>query len=380
VRSRSPDILLLERNIRMLKPGAGRLAIVIPYQILSGPQTRYIRDWLLRNTYLLAVVDLPAETFQPHTGTKTSLLVVQRREEPLQAVDAEEDRPIFMSTPQWIGHDRRGKPVMRRTASGKPTGIVLSDIEDVGDAFQSYLGGGEPADVHPESFTVRVSQVASDPDLRLNARYYRDGDAIDSAVVQSDDWRAVRLGDVTERVFFPTRFKRNYVSPDTPGAVAFFGGANISQLLGETGKYLGPDDPRLEDLLVREGWVLVTRSGSTGIVSTVPQAWDGIAMSEHVIRIVPKPGAVSAGWIHAYLKSSVGQRTLARGVFGSVIDEITPEYVADIKIPVPRDEGVYRQLVSTMEEAEVARQAAITGFTAAIAKVESLLATEATRR
>lgn len=367
---RSPDILLLERNVKMLKPGTGRLAIVIPYQILSGPQTRYIREWLFRCTLLEAVVDLPAETFQPHTGTKTSLLVVKRRAKQLKEIDFNDDENIFMSTPQWIGHDRRGKPVYRRTPDGRSTNDVLSDIEDVGRAFEAYLRGAEPAQYHQDSFVVPRSRVTRDPDLRLNARYYRDGDAIETAFDDNKRWTISRLGDITERIFFPTRFKRNYVEPGD-GTVPFFGGANITQLLAETGKYLSINDPRLDELLVREGWILVTRSGSTGIVSTVPAAWDGVAMSEHVIRIVPKHDTVHPAWIQTYLRSSVGRRALARGVFGSVIDEITPEYIANLEIPIPKESSIYNQVVQVVQDAEQSRQSAIEGMERALGIIES---------
>ena len=60
---------------------------------------------------------------------------------------------------------------------------------------------------------------------------------------------------------------------------------NRSQLMCDTN--FAKDDPNINQLQVREGWILVTRSGSTGIVSSVPKAWDGFAISEHVIRIIP---------------------------------------------------------------------------------------------
>ena len=84
------------------------------------------------------------------------------------------------------------------------------------------------------------------------------------------------LGEITKRVFCPPRFKRNYVSAG-PSAVPFLGGSNITQLIAATGKYLAKDDPHLAELQVEPGWILVTRSGSTGIVSSVSMAWQGWA-------------------------------------------------------------------------------------------------------
>ncbi|HYV48443.1 MAG TPA: N-6 DNA methylase [Myxococcaceae bacterium] len=370
--ARAPDILLLERNIKMLQPGVGRLAIVIPYQILSGPQTRYIREWLLRQAHLEAVVDLPAETFQPHTGTKTSLLVVRRRKRPLPAPPAKEQERVFMATPQWIGHDRRGQPVYRRAPDGRTSGTVLSDIEDVGRAFEAYLKEEDPSQVHGESFSIPVHDVLADPDLRMNARYYRDVDSAADSRALPRGWKKVRLADACERIFFPTRFKRNYVEPSA-NAVPFLGGANITELLADTDKWISRDDPRFEELVVREGWVLITRSGSTGIVSTVPRAWDGVAMSEHVIRIVPREDVLSPAWLQTYLRSSIGQRALERGIFGSVIDEITPEFVGQLEVPVPKDPKMYEAIARRVTEAERSREHAIRGFRDAVVELEELL-------
>ncbi len=377
---RSPDVLLLEQNVRMLKPGTGRLAIVVPYQILSGPQTRYIRDWILRNTHLEAVVDLPPETFQPHTGTKTSLIVVRRRASPQDDIDTSEDGTVFMSTPKWIGHDRRGQPVYRRAPDGRHTTTILSDMESVAQAFEGFLRAETPSTIHPESFSVRNADVVADSDLRLNARYYRDRSAVEETISQRKGWEIVRLGDLSERIFFPTRFKRNYVGA-SERAVPFLGGANITELLVKTDKWIDKSDPKLPELIVRPGWLLITRSGTTGIVSSVPQAWNGIAISEHVIRIIPNrdsdPSVIA--WVYMYLRSLEGQRALKRGVFGSVIDEITPEFVADMRIPIPKAAGTRAKIQTAVAVAEEARQRSIASFVEASIQLEKVLSRTRTK-
>ena len=358
-----PDVLLLEQNVRMLEPGTGRLAIVVPYQILSGPQTRYIRDWLLRHTHLNAVVDLPPETFQPHTGTKTSLLVVRRRLRPLDTLDPSEGGTVFMSTPKWIGHDRRGRPVFECTPDGRHTTAILSDMERVANAFEAFLQERPLSAIHPESFAVPNTVVVADPDLRLNARYYRERDAIEASLSTRTGWHTVRLGDLSKRIFFPTRFKRHYVEASEV-AVPFLGGANITELVVKTDKWISKSDPKLPELIVRPGWLLITRSGTTGIVSSVPAAWDGFAISEHVIRVIPKddcdPSLIA--WFYMYLRSTDGRRALRRGVFGSVIDEITPEFVADVRVPVPSNTDTCAKIATAVAAAEEARQRSISSF------------------
>jgi len=71
------DVLFIERILKMLKPG-GRAAIVLPQGKFNNSSLAFIREWILKKARLLAVVGLHPNTFKPHTGTKTSVLFVQR--------------------------------------------------------------------------------------------------------------------------------------------------------------------------------------------------------------------------------------------------------------------------------------------------------------
>jgi len=71
------DVLFIERCLRMLKPG-GRMAIVLPQGKFNNSSLAYIREWILRHARLIAVVGLHPNTFKPHTGTKTSVLFLQK--------------------------------------------------------------------------------------------------------------------------------------------------------------------------------------------------------------------------------------------------------------------------------------------------------------
>lgn len=374
VSPRAPDILLLEQNVRLLKPGIGRLAIVLPYQILSGPQTLYIREWLLRHVQLLAVIDLPAETFQPHTGTKAALVVIKRRERPLRDHSEIADPSVFMSAPKWIGHDRRGYTVYRRTEDGKLTGEILTDFPEVRAAFKSFERNEDPSLTHSLSFRVEPEALTKDPLLRMNASFHRTAGSQEkrSSALQRQGWKTARIQDVVDNIFYPGRFKRNYVDR-YPAAVPFLGGANISQLIVTTDKWLSHNDPKLESLRVSAGWLLVTRSGSTGIVSSVPPAWEGFAISEHVIRIVPNSEKLDPAYIQAFLRSEYGQEQLSRGVFGSVIDEITPEHIGQIEMLIPTTTRRMEDIVGRVKQAEDARQLAIESLSIAVTQLNDWL-------
>ena len=367
---RAPDILFLEQNINLLVPGRGRLAIVLPYQILSGPQTLFVREWLLRHAQILAVIDLPNETFQPHTGTKTSLLVVKRRARPLSNPRDDREGTVFMGMPRWIGHDRRGHPIFKRNADGSSSEEILSDFHEVKMAYRAFQNGENPRETYEQCFTVPYSTIADESLLRMNALFHKpfngaDGTVSDAPPVLKGSWPTVKLQDVVKRIFYPGRFRREYV--DRAGdTVPFLGGSNITELIATTEKWLRRDDPKLGALRVEAGWILITRSGSTGIISFVPPAWDGCAMSEHVIRIVPDPAKLDPYYLLAFLRTEYAQEIIKRGVFGSVIDEITPDFIGEIEVPVPKSKKILNEITGKVRGAEDARQTAIEGYSQAL--------------
>lgn len=368
---RSPDILFIEQNIKLLKPDEGKLAIILPYQILSGPQTLYVRNWLLKQAHLLAVIDLPSETFQPHTGTKTALVLLKKRKHPLKKITEAEDHDIFMSIPKWIGHDRRGNPVYKKSPEGTITNEILSDFKQVENAYFAYKEYKNFSQIHENSYVLKMSEIITDPLLRINAQYYIQNE-YKQAKILSSDFKKVKIKDVVKDIFFPARFKRNYVDYYDK-AVPFLGGSNITQLIVSSGKWFRHDDPKLEQLQIKEGWLLITRSGTTGIVSSVPKSWDGIAMSEHVIRIIPDNEKLDSGYIHAFLKTSYCQKEISKGVFGSVIDEITPEAIGEIEIPIPLNKEVMKNYVDKMKKMEIAKEEAISNLYSTVNELNKML-------
>ena len=116
-----PEQLFIERCLQMLRPG-GRLAIVLPDSILSNPGLEFIRRWLLRQARVVASIDLPVVTFEPYTGTQTSVLLLQKKTGQEMAIEAElgypRDYEIFMAMPSEVGHDRRGNAQYLRTPEG----------------------------------------------------------------------------------------------------------------------------------------------------------------------------------------------------------------------------------------------------------------------
>lgn len=75
--SRGRHILFLNRSLQLVAP-KGRIAIIIPQSLVSNTSTEFIRDYVIDEARILAVVGLHVNTFKPHTGTKTSVLFLQK--------------------------------------------------------------------------------------------------------------------------------------------------------------------------------------------------------------------------------------------------------------------------------------------------------------
>ncbi len=54
------------------------MAIVLPQGRFNNPSDKLIRDFIAQHARFLAVVGLHGNTFKPHTGTKTSILFLQK--------------------------------------------------------------------------------------------------------------------------------------------------------------------------------------------------------------------------------------------------------------------------------------------------------------
>lgn len=109
------DILFIERNLNFLKPG-GRMAIILPQGRFNNSTDKGIRDFIAERCRILAVVGLHGNTFKPHTGTKTSVLFVQKWDEKL--CPKTDDYNIFFATMQKPGKDNSGEKIYVKDENG----------------------------------------------------------------------------------------------------------------------------------------------------------------------------------------------------------------------------------------------------------------------
>ena len=121
----SRDVLFIERNLNFLKPG-GRMAIVLPQGRFNNSSDRAIREYIAERCRILAVVGLHGNVFKPHTGTKTSVLFVQKWDDKL--CPKKDDYPIFFATMQKPSKDNSGDKIYVKCDY-----VIVTDIREFND-------------------------------------------------------------------------------------------------------------------------------------------------------------------------------------------------------------------------------------------------------
>ncbi len=114
------DLLFIERNLDFLKPG-GRMAVILPQGRFSNASDERVRRFIMDHCRVLAVVGLHPNTFKPHTGTKTSVLFVQKwNDDPKLGplCKRQNDYAIFFATQQIEPVNNRGEKMYLRDAAG----------------------------------------------------------------------------------------------------------------------------------------------------------------------------------------------------------------------------------------------------------------------
>jgi len=149
----SRDILFVERNLDLLRPG-GRMAIVLPQGRFNNSSEKQLRQYVAGRARLLAVVGLHPNSFKPHTGTKTSVLFVQKWNTdptagPLCPPLA--NYPIFFATQQKEGKNNSGEKLYWH----RTPGLTTTQTEE---ALLDEYG-------HPVGWHDLFSIATDDPDL-----------------------------------------------------------------------------------------------------------------------------------------------------------------------------------------------------------------------
>lgn len=162
-KSQPPEILFIERCIKLLKPGKGRAAIVLPDGILGSPGLGYVREWMLQNCKVLASIDMHPDTFQPFVSIQTSLLVLERKSNDLVLAESAAGKKsaysVFMAVANHIGHDKRGNVTYVRDKHGNEIVEEFTEfLKDYEDGVPIYKNQQAHRKVIDDN-THQISQV-----------------------------------------------------------------------------------------------------------------------------------------------------------------------------------------------------------------------------
>ena len=204
-----------------------------------------------------------------------------------------------------------------------------------------------------DSFSVSLSQLNN----RLDGSYHLPIVDYITSIINEYAQTVVPLSDssVTKDIVLAPRFKRVYVE-EGYGRV-FIGGKEIYQLDPNNKKYLSNvhhKDLIKDKLEIHENTTLITCSGTLGKVALVGKHWEGWAVNQHVLRVVPVNDDI-AGYLYVYLKSPYGYYLITKYTYGSVIDEIDDNQISNIPFPILKDGDKQKKINSLALQANQKR-------------------------
>ena len=349
------DILFIERNLQFLKPG-GRMAIILPQGRFNNSSDKYIRDFIAGQCRILAVIGLHENVFKPHTGTKTSVLLVQKWDDEL--CPRCEDYPVFFATMRKPGKDNSGEKILRKDEAGRPLldshnhvivehdlynhegltedGIAEAFIEFAKSEGLSFFGDARFAEERYRDLVsgLEVSEVMLsrlENYFTLGAEYYAKG-YVDSARKVEACGKVETLGDMARIITDGDHGSPEYFDEGIPYLLS----ETVQTGYIETGKirYITPEKHIvLRKSVARPGDVLVTKTGVYfGKSAVMPDDIPEANMSSHVAMIRLKEG-YNPCFVSAFLNCHYGYSQLRRRGIKATRPEIALLEFDDIRVP-----------------------------------------------
>jgi type I restriction enzyme M protein len=134
-KNQNTEILFIERCLDLLTEG-GRMGIVLPESIFTNSTNQYVRDFILENAKILAVIKLPNFAFVPSgAGVSASLLFLEK----IKQKGKKRNYKIFMSLVGHIGYDTNGRPDINDLPKVLEEYKKFKDSQQVGNNKISYV-------------------------------------------------------------------------------------------------------------------------------------------------------------------------------------------------------------------------------------------------
>ena len=154
VEAKRAEVLFVDYIMEHLNP-TGRAAIVVPEGIVFQSQTAYknLRKMLVDEGYLYGVISLPSGVFNPYSGVKTSILLIDR------TLAKEKDSILFVK----LNNDGFDLGAQRREIKG-------SEVPDVINIFKNYQDGKDVTEQKNVVIALK-SDIAKQQHILVGERY-----------------------------------------------------------------------------------------------------------------------------------------------------------------------------------------------------------------
>ena len=196
------EVLFVDYIMEHINPTTGRAAVIVPEGIIFQSATAYkaLRKLLVDKNFLYGVVSLPAGIFQPYSGVKTSILLLDK------TLAKKTDKVIFVK----VDNDGYGLGAQRKELS-------TSDLPDAVNLIKQYITAIRNDDFSAldltnlplNSLVVENSKIAENDDYNLNGEKYRI-----SKKTHNSKFEIVALSDLCELVRGVTYTKDDEVEED----------------------------------------------------------------------------------------------------------------------------------------------------------------------
>lgn len=359
-----PETLFLERCLEWLSPG-GMIGIVQPKGVLDTTEPHLAtRHLIFRKCRVLGVVNCHKNTFQPYTGTRTTLLILEKKSNESE-ISTDDDYPIFMAISKKIGQDSLGTPIYKSDDEGKPTSELDHDLNEIFTAWESFKNNALIPSEYV--FSINKSEVEQDT-LNINPQKYLP--SLNESLRQTlqigerEGWSVTTIGQITSKVYKGERFKRDDLeceSEEGSSIVKYFTPGALLQGRGESVKYLdlskAPERRKKSIMkhLLKRGQILITRSGSIGRVLYVVREHEGHVGSDDLIRI-EIPDQNLRFYVYGFLKTKLGQDQMKRNEYGTIQQHLEPRHIKDIIIPIPDDRTKIDEIGGALQKSVEAKE------------------------
>lgn len=206
---------------------------------------------------------------------------------------------------------------------------------------------------------VSISNILSSKGQRFDAEYMiSDSKAIYDAISKSLSY--MRLRELVSDIYTEGIFKREYVENGVP----FMMGSEILKAVPTASKFLSKKQAKNKsELFVKKDWILITCSGAVGDVAISDTQLCSFIFTHDLIRVKPKDQDTQY-YVFGFLSSKMGKDLMSLFRYGSVIQHVDANQIAETPIPIfedikPEVIRLTRDYVKKFEEAKILELKAI---------------------